>query len=227
MKENAAAEPFINDIKDFVRSVIEYENSPARHRTPLQHTSKNAPQRVAIGVCPRCGKNIFEGKMNYYCESGKDGCGFTIWKEPKFFSDKITPEKAAKLIKGEAVPLKAVSKEGKTYTADYRLDYSGKYVNLERVQAEKNVVGKCPRCGKSIIEGKLNFFCESGKDGCGFTLWKNDKFNGITVTAENAKELLEGKSIAKVKKKVSGESVRKKYRMVDTGTYVNLREESD
>lgn len=165
--------------------------------------------------------------MNYYCESGKDGCGFTIWKEPKFFSDKITPEKAAKLIKGEAVPLKAVSKEGKTYTADYRLDYSGKYVNLERVQAEKNVVGKCPRCGKSIIEGKLNFYCESGKDGCGFTLWKNDRFNGITVTAENAKELLEGKSIAKVKKKVSGESVRKKYRMVDTGTYVNLREESD
>ena len=78
-----------------------------------------------------------------------------------------------------------------------------------------------------MFEGKSNFYCESGKDGCGFTLWKNDKFNGVTVTTENAKDLLEGKTIIKTKKKISGEKLKVKFRMVDTGKYINLKSEGD
>lgn len=40
--------------------------------------------------------------------------------------------------------------------------------------SEKESIGSCPRCGESIYEGKKNFFC--GNRGCGFTLWKNDRF---------------------------------------------------
>lgn len=54
---------------------------------------------------------------------------------------------------------------------------------------------------KNIYEGKLNFYCESGKDGCGFTLWKEDKFNGITISAKNAGELLT-KGSSKIKRKL-------------------------
>lgn len=221
-EKGISAEPFMEDVKEFVRSVIDYENSPSRQRTPVK-TPDNG-HRTPIGVCPRCGKNVYEGKQSYYCESGKEGCGFNLWKEPKFFKDVITPEKAAKLIEGKTVSLKAESKDGKIYSADYKMDDTGKYVNLERIKAEKVVIGKCPRCGKNILEGKLNFYCESGKDGCGFTLWKKDTHNGITVTAENAKDLLDGKVIVKQKKKVSGENIRLKYKMVDTGKYVNLEE---
>ena len=104
------------------------------------------------------------------------------------------------------------------------MDDTGKYVNLERIKSEKIVIGRCPRCGKNILEGKMNFYCESGKNGCGFTLWKKDNHNGITVTTENAKDLLDGKVIVKQKKKVSGENIRLKYKMVDTGKYINLEE---
>ncbi len=221
-EKGISAEPFMEDVKEFVRSVIAYENSPTRNRTPVKAPDND--KRTIIGVCPRCGKNIFEGKQSYYCESGKDGCGFTLWKEPKFFKEIITPEKAMKLIEGKSVPLKAESRDGRIYTADYKMDDTGRYVNLERIKLEKVFIGKCPRCGKNILEGRLNFYCESGKEGCGFTLWKKDNHNGITVTAENAKELLGGKVIVKQKKKVSGESIRVRYRMVDTGKYINLEE---
>ena len=40
------------------------------------------------------------------------------------------------------------------------------------------VIGKCPRCGKNVVEGKKSFFCEGYYDtpSCGFALWKNDRF---------------------------------------------------
>ncbi len=39
---------------------------------------------------------------------------------------------------------------------------------------EKEVIGTCPRCGKPVYEGKKNFSCSDR--GCGFVLWKNDRF---------------------------------------------------
>ena len=39
---------------------------------------------------------------------------------------------------------------------------------------EFEIVGKCPRCGRNVVEKKQGFFCED-RD-CGFALWKNNKF---------------------------------------------------
>jgi len=39
---------------------------------------------------------------------------------------------------------------------------------------QKEPVGACPRCGEQVYEGKKNFYC--GNRGCGFVLWKNDRF---------------------------------------------------
>ena len=39
---------------------------------------------------------------------------------------------------------------------------------------EFETVGKCPRCGKNVVEKKQGFFCEDRN--CGFALWKNNKF---------------------------------------------------
>lgn len=48
-------------------------------------------------------------------------------------------------------------------------------------------IGKCPVCGNSIIEGEKGFGCTNWKNGCKFTIWKNDKFiegMGKKVTKE-------------------------------------------
>ena len=39
---------------------------------------------------------------------------------------------------------------------------------------EKSSIGKCPRCGSPVREGKKNFYCSNRE--CAFTMWKNDRF---------------------------------------------------
>lgn len=41
-------------------------------------------------------------------------------------------------------------------------------------KAKGEVIGKCPRCGADVREGKVNFYCSDRN--CAFILWKNDKF---------------------------------------------------
>ena len=41
-------------------------------------------------------------------------------------------------------------------------------------KAKGEIIGKCPRCGADVREGKVNFYCSDRN--CAFTLWKNDKF---------------------------------------------------
>ena len=54
-------------------------------------------------------------------------------------------------------------------------------------------IGKCPVCGNDIIEGEKGFGCINWKNGCKYTIWKNDKFiesMGKKVTKEMVKLLL-------------------------------------
>ena len=93
-------EQFFRDVKDFVTSVISLETAPDRSRKPLKCVNPNSPMREPIGICPRCGKRIFEGRKNFYCESGRDGCGFTLWKDDRYNGITVTAENASDLIAG-------------------------------------------------------------------------------------------------------------------------------
>ncbi|CEG27574.1 type IA DNA topoisomerase [Bacillus sp. B-jedd] len=47
---------------------------------------------------------------------------------------------------------------------------------VSRTRKTAEVLGKCPSCGGSIIEGQKGFGCSNWKSGCKFVIWKNDKF---------------------------------------------------
>jgi len=97
----------------------------------------------------------------------------------------------------------------------------------ERFKEEKPVIGKCPRCGADIYEGRKNYYC-ANKD-CAFTMWKNDRFfeeRKVTFSPKIAAALLkDGK--AKVKKLYSpktGKNYDGTILLADTGgKYVNYR----
>ena len=92
---------------------------------------------------------------------------------------------------------------------------------------EKTVIGKCPRCGGNVCEGRKNYYCE--KKDCAFVMWKNDRFfeeRKTAFTPKIAAALLAG-GRAKVKKLYSpktGKTYDGSIVLADTGgKYVNYR----
>lgn len=62
-------------------------------------------------------------------------------------------------------------------------------VNNFELELEEGMksLGKCPMCGNHVVETEINFGCINWKNGCKFTIWKNDKFInsfGKTVSEE-------------------------------------------
>ena len=117
---------FLKEIEDFIGNIIKIENSPERHRTPVE--GERTDKRIKIGTCPRCGKNIYEGKKNFYCESGKGGCGFTIWKDDTYNRFTVTEANVRDLLEGKNIRKQI---DNKTYM--YRMVDTGKYINLRKV----------------------------------------------------------------------------------------------
>lgn len=72
---------------------------------------------------------------------------------------------------------------------------TGEIVELARNQvanqppAEKESLGKCPLCGKDVIEGKKGYGCSGYKQGCKFIIWT--RIAGKRITKAQAKALLE------------------------------------
>lgn len=65
-----------------------------------------------------------------------------------------------------------------------------------RFQVEKPVIGKCPRCGEQVFEGKKNYYCSNKI--CGFVMWKNDRFfedRKVTFSPKIAAALLKNGKI--------------------------------
>jgi len=62
--------------------------------------------------------------------------------------------------------------------------------------AVREVLGKCPRCGGNVVEGKMGYGCLNYKSGCKFVIWKKPKLpmmEKVTVSKSNVKIWLSGR----------------------------------
>ena len=94
-------------------------------------------------------------------------------------------------------------------------------------QKERVAIGKCPRCGEAVYEGKKNYYC--GNRACQFVMWKNDRFfeeRGKAFTPKIAAALLkDGKAKVKgLRSMKTGKTYDGTVLLADTGgKYVNYR----
>lgn len=91
-------------------------------------------ERESIGACPRCGGSVMERKLSFQCTH--QGCGFTMWKNDRFFKDKhkeLTKSAATALLKKGRVKMTGLfsEKKGTTYDATIVLADTGRYVNYK------------------------------------------------------------------------------------------------
>src|SRR5512132_1187574 len=119
---------------DFIKGIEDFTTSTVRAIEALDK-EKLRPERVELGLCPRCGAEtgeiIRENAKAYGCTSWKSreepGCGFVIWK--RVAGRTLTPEIARQLL--EEGRTKEVlsgfrSRAGKPFRARLVMDKDGK-----------------------------------------------------------------------------------------------------
>jgi len=93
------------------------------------------PEKISVGVCPRCGEPVYEGKKNFYC--GNRGCGFVLWKNDRFWTSRkkeLTKKMAVDFLTKGKTKVKSLysEKKDKTYDAVILMeDTGGKYINFK------------------------------------------------------------------------------------------------
>ena len=178
---------------------------------------------VQMGFVQRKGKQLIPTK---------DGINLAVVLPEALTSPQLTAEwesRLTEIAKGQADPdefmagIEAMTRElVKTYSCISE-------DKQKLFQAERVVIGTCPRCGEAVYEGRKNYYC--GNRACQFVMWKNDRFfeeRRKAFTPKIAAALLkDGK--AKVKGLYSmktGKTYDGTVLLADTGgKYVNYRVE--
>nr|WP_051007909.1 DNA topoisomerase [Peptoniphilus timonensis] len=226
-------------VDDSVKSIVKDLNNIINGAKDISFGNKYSNAKIKsklIGDCPKCGKHVFAIKAKngyiYKCENNE--CNFIFYSKQKRFNDiiNISVKDAQKLLQGKNILANLTNKEGKKYDAFLKLNAGEKYVNFDFDGFPKNkkieVLGTCPDCGKKVLalpmkKGGTFFICEN-KESCDFRFSTKFMYFGdpVNISLEQAKDLLEGKSIKVELHTVSGKKYVAEVKMVFNNGYANL-----
>ena len=142
-KGQVSPEDFMDGIEAMAAELVRKYSHISEDRQKLFQ-----PEKETVGLCPRCGKPVYEGKKNFACSDR--ACQFVMWKNDRFWTSRrkeITRKMAADLLKKGRTSVKGMwsEKKGSIYDAVVILDDTGgKYVNfkLEFPKRKDGVHGK-------------------------------------------------------------------------------------
>lgn len=102
---------FEKEIEDYVLNCVSVRIEVEKYEKP------------PIGICPLCGKKVFESKTNFFCSGyqNEPKCSFTIWKN--ICSTKIDTADAILLLQNKTTKeRKLKTKEGKEFRAKLKIE---------------------------------------------------------------------------------------------------------
>ncbi len=120
---------------DFMSGISEMLVQIVKTYAPVNDYESLFPSnREVIGKCPRCGGDVTESKLGFFCE--RSDCRFGLWKDNKFFSSKrsaLNKKTASALISDGRVHMNKLysEKTGKEYEADVVLVDNGEAVRFK------------------------------------------------------------------------------------------------
>ena len=188
--------------------------TPATHAAILE-------KLVKMGFVQRKGKQLIPTK---------DGINLAVVLPDALTSPQLTAEwesRLTEIAKGQADPdefMDGIEAQARELVQTHSCISEDKQ---KLFQAERVVIGTCPRCGENVYEGKKNYYC--GNRACQFVMWKNDRFfeerkkaftpKIAAALLKNGKVKVKGLYSVKTGKTYDGTVL-----LADTGrTYVNYR----
>lgn len=133
-----------SELKKIYKNELQKEEVLEKVKNLITNTVKNDVQlekkyeieKEILGKCPICKNDIIETSKSYTCKN--KNCKFTIWKETnyitKFLGKTLTKTMVKKLASGKSLEIKNIkSKSGNEYTGYFKLDISGKYINIKQI----------------------------------------------------------------------------------------------
>lgn len=166
------------------------QNKEGEAAAPMDFAGKEA-----LGKCPACGGQVFDGGMNYVCENQAGvakSCKFRTGKI--ILQQEISPEQVKKLLTdGKTDLLKGfvskktnrkfeaflIVKDGTTAFEFAPREKKGKTKSSEPPPkidfTGKPVVGKCPKCGGQVFDVEAGYICENSQleaKSCKFKIGK-------------------------------------------------------
>ena len=96
---------------------------------------------------------------------------------------------------------------------------------VEKLEKEMEVIGKCPKCNSNVYENSKSYYCSNYKKGCKTSLWKEASYFGqkIKISKDNAKKLLSGEQVVFKIKSKSGKEYNAHFGIEINGDYLNLQ----
>jgi DNA topoisomerase-3 len=196
-----AADGFMTQIADFARSIIHQDQE-------RQIDSQR------WGTCPRCGREVIQGKRGFGCSGWREGCGFVIWPDGE--GRTLTPLQVRQLLQlgltaephplptgaaavfaltatGEIVEIPLPEATGQRAGKPVRASGRGSrppakpLAKTASADGEKSL-GACPLCQSDVREQKKSYSCSRWKEGCPFVIWKT--ISGKKIGVRSARLLL-------------------------------------
>lgn len=205
----------LNDIElgqysmtDYIGKVKELVSTAVERISGNKANIAGRLEKVAVGKCPHCSKDIYEGDKAFYCAgfAAKDqSCSFVVAKEnkllQKFGLKKLTVAHFKKLLEGNEVKFVFNYTSfvlAKLQEEDGRWGLSFKIPSGDEKAELREVIGSCPSCSGNVYENTYGFFCENNKkddpESCQFKLYKEnkllEKFGMKSISKGLAKKLL-------------------------------------
>ena len=119
----ADPDSFMDGITELVRELV-------RNHTHISEEGQKlfSSEKEIIGICPRCGKPVYEGKKNFACSDR--ACGFVLWKQDRFWTARkkeLTSKMASELLEKGRTSVKGLwsEKRGSTYDAVVVMEDTG------------------------------------------------------------------------------------------------------